>query len=39
MKNPQIISKKAKEIVIIDEDVILNYLHEKVSSAIFYVQF
>ena len=68
MQNPQIISKKAKEIVldllpaksrqiyekeyevfiqwkksnkivIIDEDVILNYLHEKVSAAIFMFNF
>ena len=31
--------KKSNKIVIIDEDVILNYLHEKVSAAIFYVQF
>ena len=31
--------KKSKKIVIIDEYVILNNLHEKVRAAIFYVQF
>lgn len=68
MQNPQIISEKAKEIVldllpvksrqiyekeyeafirwkemnnivIVDEDAMLNYLHEKVSAAILYIQY